>query len=266
MSNYIMENNTDKESLLIGGDFNCSEKSSSRRKLGFQEFCEQHNLDIYCVLEPTFHHPNGTSSSNIDFFLASFKDSSKLGNIRSQCNQNNPDNSSGHDPVLGALWTLCTETTNIQSSKYSHTYTNFKQTKITWNDKNLEQYQVVAAQALTEYETFFDAPEFIPLKCQLYSEILVRAAEMCLGVKSRGQNKKSKVSPQIHQAWAHLHKCFKIWKNEGKIKCPSNSSFLQYKQARAKLQHTRRYQFNLLTIKTNNELMFTKESDRKRHF
>ena len=38
LSNYIMENNTDKGSLLIGGDFNCSVKSSSRRKLGFQEF------------------------------------------------------------------------------------------------------------------------------------------------------------------------------------------------------------------------------------
>ena len=266
MSTYIMENNTDKGSVLIGGDFNCSEKSSSRRIHCLQEFCEQHDLEKYCVSEPTFHHPNGTSSSNIDFFLASFQDSSKLVNIWSQCNQDNPDNFSGHDPVLGALWTLCSENTNYQSSKYSHTYTNFEPTKITWNENNLEKYQVAATHALTEYESFFDAPEFIPLKCQLYSEILVRAAEMYLGVKSRCLNKKSKVSPQIHLAWAHLQRCFKIWKKEGKIKCPSSSSFQLYKQARARFQHTRRHQFNLLTIKTNNDLMFTKENDRKKHF
>ena len=55
-------------------------------------------------------------------------------------------------------------------------------------------YQTVVKKALLDYETFFEGPEFIPLKCQLYSELLVRAAEL----SSHIQNEKSVSHKNIH--------------------------------------------------------------------
>ena len=119
---------------------------------------------------------------------------------------------------------------------------------------------------LQECEAFFPTPEFIPLKCQLYSDLLVRTAEICLDCKpDQTTKRKVKPSPQVHQAWKHLEKTFKVWKQEGKPKNPCSASFLQYKRARAKFQQTRRSQHNLRTIRKNNELMHSNISDRNKH-
>ena len=265
LSLFISENNSDAGAILIGTDSNCSEKSSPRRIQGFKQFSDEHNLLKVCNQEPTFHHHNGLSSSNIDYFLISSNCGPKLKKISLQCNQMHPLNFSSHDPVTAILAVPCAVEV-CKQVKHNHTYTEFSQTRVIWKEENIGEYQRLAAKALSEYESFFHTPEFIPLKCELYSELLVKSSEVCLETKPSIIPKKKKHSPRIHQAWQHLQRTFKIWKQDGKPKDPDNTNFRIYKLARAKFQSVRRYCDNLGTIRSNNLLMHSHTSDRNKHF
>ena len=264
LSNFIHENTARNVTVLIGTDCNCSEKSSSRRSASFQLFCNQHDLVQISCREPTFHHSNGLSSSNIDCFLISRKGTTNITNIFLQCNQDNPQNLSCHDPVLGGL-TVQGGVRDSMVEKYSHTYTDFSYQKIIWNKNGLEDYQKVAGNILTELEAYFPTPEFIPLKCQLYSDILVKAAETTLEKKSKNPPYKQRFPRQLHQAWQHLRKCFNIWKSKGKPRDPPDKLYVEYRLARSRFQYIRRYCNNLKMIKTNNLLMHTCKFDRSGH-
>ena len=109
--------------------------------------------------------------------------------------------------MLGVLAVPCTDSGSKQE-KYAHTYTEFSTAKVIWDEDNLGNYQHAAANVLTEFESFFPAPEYIPLKCQLYSDLLVRCAEIFLEIKPPQSPKKYKHPPQLQQAWQHLWKCF----------------------------------------------------------
>ena len=163
--------------VLIGMDSNCSEKSTNRRYQVFQSFCTEQNLTKIYSPGPTFHHCNGSSSSNIDFFLVSKQHALHITNIAIECNQEHPENFSSHDPVFSRL-SVSTSVKTSKSDIYSHTYTHFQQTRILWDKTHLESYQWMTAKILQDYEAIFDTDDFIPLKCQLYSELLVKSAEI----------------------------------------------------------------------------------------
>ena len=233
LSIFIQENSTGEGITLIGTDSNCSEKSSPRRIQSFHKFCKEQNLLKFCQAEPTFHHSNGLSSSNIDYFLISQKHALKLSNIGIECNQEHSENFSSHEPVSANLKVVCPDQSTNQE-KYTHTYTDFEQPRIIWDEKYLESYQNTSDKVLQDYESLFNSPEFIPLKCQLYSDLLVKSAELCFPRKSNPPAvRKSRPPPKVHQAWKHLDKCFKIWKKEGKVKTTNSVSYTRYKQARA---------------------------------
>ena len=120
LSEFIDNNSKDDDAVLIGTDSNCSEKSTPRRNQAFQRFCIEHNLVKLCSKGPTFHHSNGISSSNIDFFLITQEHASQLTEISLQCNQDNPENFSSHDPVT-AKFQLSPRDTNKQEL-FTHTY------------------------------------------------------------------------------------------------------------------------------------------------
>ena len=128
LSNFIQENKGDTCTVLIGTDSNCSSKSTPRRLHGFEQFREEHNLLKVCLSEPTFHHSNGQSSSNIDYFLISCNHSlaPNLCNIFSQCTQDYPQNFSSHDPVITTLVVPYVEQ-ECNLEKYGYTYTEFIQ-------------------------------------------------------------------------------------------------------------------------------------------
>ena len=62
----------------------------------------------------------------------------------------------------------------------------------------------MTAKILQDYEAIFATDDFIPLKCQLYSELLVKSAEICFKSRSSVPKRKTKHPPSVHQAW-------KIW-------------------------------------------------------
>ena len=64
--NFVMEYQKENETILMGMDSNCSEKSSARRILALRNLCQQLELVKMSISHPTFHHHNGLSESNID--------------------------------------------------------------------------------------------------------------------------------------------------------------------------------------------------------
>ena len=93
---------------------------------------------------------------------------------------------------------------------------DFNKSKLIWDEENIKKYQAAAAKVLLEYQSLFPTPEFIPLKCQLYSDLLVKASELCLDIKPNKPKKNLHPSHELQQAWMHLKKAFNIWKREGK--------------------------------------------------
>ena len=225
----------------------------------------EHSLIKMKILEPTFHHSNGVSSSNIDFFLISENITASITDIVSQCNLRHPQNFSCHDPLSASLCVLSPEIPK-RKEQYTHTYTKFEQARIIWNEEKIKDYQKLAGQVLADFEAFFPTPEFTPLKCQLYSDLLVKSAELTMDTKPVQSASKIRPSPQIHHAWTHLRKYFNIWKNAGRPRDPDNCIYLEYKQSRANFQRVRRHQHNLRTIKLNNKIMQTNKTDRNRFF
>ena len=112
----------------------------------------------------------------------------------------------------------------------------------------------------------FPLPEHIPLKCELYSRILVKSAEISMGIKSekRKVKFKRKRSPHLHQAWLKLRKAFRKWKTEGKTK--DATSYIQYKLARGIFQRAYRYETELRFIKDNNTIMQADKANKKEFF
>ena len=265
LSDYIIENNVDTGTTLIGTDSNCSDKSSARRIQAFRHFCEEHQLLKVSYSGPTFHHTNGHSTSNIDYFLISFRRRAELRTVTIHCKQDFPQNLSGHDPVLSTL-VIPSAIQECRQNKYIDTYTAFTQTRVVWNPETIPIYQAMAAQFLTECDSYFPSSDFIPLKCQLYSDLLVKAAELSLGTKmSKAAAKKPQVPRQVHQAWQHLHKMYKIWKKADKPRNNDNPVLVKYRQARAAFQYIRRRTNNLKIIRENNILMHSYKTDRTNH-
>ena len=253
--NLVTECRTDSENLIVGADINCSEKSSERRIQAFQNLCTELDLVKVCTSHATFHHHNGMSESNIDCFLISSTVSSLLTNPLVHCLMDNPDNLSSHDPVSVSLQVPSSSTTTPEPD-YTHTYTDFIQQKIVWETDRLNMYQETAAKFLLHYEVMFPLPEHIPLKCELYSNILVKAAELCLKIKSEKKRLGSnKPSHTLHQAWLRLRKLLKKWKKGGKIKTPDCSEFQEYNQAKRIFRYQYRREQELKSIRFNNTIM-----------
>ena len=217
-----------------------------------------------CFSGPTFHHNNGCSSSNIDYYLISSMQDTKLQAVSVQCNKDYPANLSSHDPVLCTLITPRTRQP-CTVERFSHSYTDFRQAKLRWEEDRIPKYQALAGKLLSECESYFPSPEFIPLKCQLYSDLLVKAAEVSVDISTTSPAKRAKYPPILHQAWQHLSKMYKIWKISGKPRSQYNSLFVKFRQARANFQCIRRQADNLKNIKRNNILMHTMKTDRNKH-
>ena len=98
---YILQNMSPGDELVIGTDSNCSEKSTSRRKESWKDFCHLFSLSIHATGAPTFHHNNGTSESKIDFFASS--SSLKIADLHQICTLESPQNLSSHDPIVATL-------------------------------------------------------------------------------------------------------------------------------------------------------------------
>ena len=263
--NFSNDNLREDENILMGIDSNCSEKSSPRRKLALKNLCQELDLIKVSTSLPTFHHHNGSSESNIDYFLVSKRCASNLSNLVLHCTLDIPENFSSHDPISASLYVPVTSQSTAPTVDYSHTYTEFNQVKVVWDagdaDK-LDMYQLTAAKVLSEYDAMFPLLEHLPLKCELFSSLLVKCAEICMETKPA-----KKIAMQKRkQAWLKLRKSFKAWKISGKSKDQNNDVFTKYKEARSIFQKRYRYEADLQDIRKNNNIMNANFNNKKKFY
>ena len=261
LSNYIVEHSGDNIGVLIGADTNCSGKSSSRRRRLYRDFCKELGLLEIESLAPTFHHRNLVSSSNIDRFLVTTNIAEKIGNVQVECTMDSPMNFSAHDVLLSVL---SIPSTPPVTSTYSGTYEEYRRSKVDWSGSDNNTYQDYADSILVLAESWFPDPEFIPLKCELYSRLLVNSAlSTCVttlsGTLTRN-TKKAKISKQLRRAKAEYRIRYKQWNAMNRDK--NHPTYLAYTEARRVLQRTERYERNLSYINLNNKLMRAESGDR----
>ena len=125
LAEFILENMSENDSLLIGADTNCSVKSSNRRQKAWNNFCENFSLTTHAGPAPTFHHHNGTSNSLIDSILTT--SNLKPSRISQLCTLDSPLNLSSHDVLSLSLSVPLPQT---PASKYEHTYKKFNCKKV----------------------------------------------------------------------------------------------------------------------------------------
>ena len=187
LSEFLLLNISENDSIIIGADTNCSIKSSVRRQKAWKLFCESFSLQPNSGTAATFHHHNGTSESCIDTILTSKP--LKLDHLWQHCTLEAPTNLSSHDALTSSISIpICSK----PKSKYQNTYTKFNREKIIWDEKLVAEYQILASKALSEAEEFWDTPETIPLLCSLFPNLLVTSAKLVFELKKSGKEHTAK--------------------------------------------------------------------------
>ena len=261
LSNFIDENCDPSDSILIGADTNCSEKSTPRRRRIFNNFCQQQTLKKAGSLSSTFHHNNSISESNIDTFLISQNLLEFMDQVTVKCTLDEPLNFSCHDLLQSCL--ALPLMSSEQRSTHSDTYSDYNRVKVLWEKSDTSKYQVLAGSFLSQAESYFDSPEYIPLKCNMYSNLLVTAATATCAVnQSKPYHSKPKLSCKLKLAKSNYRRKYKIWNNQNRNK--DNPIYSEYLAARKNLQHTVRYEDNLNNIKFNNKLMDAHARDKNK--
>ena len=194
LSEYLDSNMSPGDQVIIGTDCNCSVKSTSRRQLAWNNFCERFELRMNQPPLPTFHHHNGSSNSCIDLFASS--EELNLEPAVQYCTLNTPLNLSSHDVIKTSLKVQLE--ISEKPNKFTNTYLQFDRKKIIWDASKMPNYQELAAKALTEAILYWDTPETIPLLSSLVPRLLVQCATMAFNTQStRRQNAPKQPSLKI---------------------------------------------------------------------
>ena len=150
-----------------------------------------------------------------------------------------------------------------QSSTRSDTYSDYNRVKVLWEKSDISQYQVLAGSFLSQAESYFDSPEYIPLKCNMYSNLLITAATSTCAVKqSKPHRQKPKLSYKLKLAKSNYRRKYKLWNKQNRNR--DHPAYSEYLGAQKNLQYIGRYEDNLNNIKFNNELMDAHANDKNK--
>lgn len=264
LSHFIHCNKSSTDTIIIGTDSNCSVKSTPRRKAAFRSFCIKHDLRIYGSSRPTFHHNNLTSESCIDFFMISNSETIELSKLFQLCTLDNPLNLSSHDALLCSIQVPC-NAGNDNNTQYSDTYTMFNQNRLVWDSSGLAQYHKLAGDALSDALHLWNVPEGIPLLCSLFSELLVKCADMSFDSKIKNTKSGGLIkSKSLKKSQSILKNAFRKWKAQGKPRSSENQARQNYLRARANMQNISRLEQNKINVKNNIYLMNANIYDKKK--
>ena len=260
LSYDIRNNRTENSGILIGLDTNQSEKSSRRRIEAMKQFCEQFCLKgVLTNSDPTFHHNNQTSSSQIDNILAYFPKQSplKISLFKHLCKLDYSANLSSHDVLIAKLVTPAAEKKIIETD-YSHTYEPFIVQKPRWDKAGIPGYQSETAKVLKNLLIEFNEPEYIPLLSELFSKMLVISAKNNFEThhpKMKSSGSKIFFSPEHKEAYRKHENICKEWRRQGRPKDPKNFIKQLKLESQRNLQRISRQDEALKAHKDHDELM-----------
>ena len=207
LTEFLLTNSSTDDSIMIGADTNCSLKSSSRRRKAWLAFCENFSLTPQSSQVPTFHHHNGSSESCIDTILLSKH--LKPTHLAQLCTLEDPLHLSSHDVLSTSVSVQCPKN---PESKHDHTYSKFNRECIIWDTNKLPEYQALSSKALLDALEFWDRPEYIPLLCSMFSNLLVKSAKLVFETKKPQKTMKKCASQRIKSAEDVLKRAHKSWK------------------------------------------------------
>ena len=260
----IHQHNTNNTVLLIGCDSNQSSKSTSRRTSAMDLFLKELNLkSILTGEEPTFHHNNQTSESQIDHIYFSIPPSSKVSVdfLKHICLKDNPSNLSAHDVIVGNI-NLPVISTTKPNQEHSSSYTDFLVKKPKWCDSGMAGYQSQTNKVLRDMFERFNMKEHIPILSEMCSRILVLSAEINFETsnpKKTGAKKKSHpfFSKEHKEAFKEHEVICKTWRAAGRPQEKSHPAKYAKLQSQRNLQKIARESESSVAVKQHNELMDT---------
>ena len=160
LSFELESRNTNETVIIIGLDSNQSRKSTRCRSDAMAKFIEYFSLKPVLTSEdPTFHHNNQTSESQIDNILYKVPENSDvdIDLYKHLCKLNNFANLSSHDALVARV-ALPVEKTQKKEKDFSSTYTPFIVPKPKWNESGLIQYQKETSKKLKDLSVEFNQP------------------------------------------------------------------------------------------------------------
>ena len=169
----IQKNKRVNSTIIIGLDSNQSDKSTNRRTHSMLDFLDQFSLkSLHVNNQPTFHHNNQVSESQIDHILFFIPDTScvdiKFKDIL--CQKDNSANLSSHDPVIGEISLPQFSDNSVSTCDYTQTYSEFNVVKPKWNESGMAGYQMQSAQLISDLLDKFDQPAHIPALTEMCSK------------------------------------------------------------------------------------------------
>ena len=177
LSKFITTNSGAGNVIIVGCDSKGSENSTNRRKSALDTFCEEYFLTKLDSVGPTFHHNNGSSEANLDYYLVSKQYLSLFTEPSVECTLDQPLNLSAHDVITSSISVTRDLSSVTNESLFSHTYKPHEIKHVVWDAGDTTRYRAETDIALKSMEVAFNSPEFVPLKCELYSRLLVNCAE-----------------------------------------------------------------------------------------
>ena len=266
----IEQNNTENCIVMIGTDSNVSSKSTTRRVKAMQIFLDAFSLNsILSNTEPTFHHNNMTSESQIDhiFYIIPEKSNVKIRFKKHLCLKDDSSNLSSHDVIMGEI-ILPPPEVEASSKDFSSSYSDFVVKKPKWDSSGMDGYQIQTERILKGLKQNYNEVENIPILCELFSKSLVLSAQENFETTNPNYESKKKKLPQFSKDYREAHfnhkKVFEKWRKAGR---PSDSAHAE-KQAvlhsRRNLQRLRRNEEAVNSINLHEDLMKTFETNRNK--
>ena len=267
LSGDINLHNQKNSAILIGIDSNQSKKSTKRRTEAMDKFREEFSFkSILLTDDPTFHHNNQTSSSQIDTILYFLPPKSKidLEFLDHLCKLENSSNLSSHDVILGQL-KLPSLQEEVSNEDYSGTYEPFIVKKPNWEESGFEHYQAQTYKVLSEIFERFQGPEFIPAMSEMCSKMLVISAEQNFQTSQPNPNKKKRKFPNFSKehvdAYNEHEVICKQWRSAGRPQSNLHPAKAAKLSSQRHLQQISREDESNKALKLHNELMETFAND-----
>ena len=224
--------------LILGTDTNCSDKSTIRRQNAMQKFMDKFSLQsLVSPMNATFHHNNGTSSSQIDNILYHIPNNVKafMNMKKHLCNRVESSNISAHDVIVGEI--------DIEIVTSSHDdrkpliYSQFDPQKPKWDLENLEKYQKDSYEAVkVAFDTFKSSDE-TSLLAEAVSQCLVQCANDNFQSSRRtNYSQRNKFPKEMIEAHAKHKVATKNWRDAGCPRDINDQANIAMKKSRKNLQ------------------------------
>ena len=264
----IDQNNTDNSVIILGTDSNVSSKSSKRRLESMKNFLSIFSMStILTNDQPTFHHNNQTSVSQIDHIYFFVPEQSDV-NVRLKkhlCLKDDPSNISSHDVLVGEV-VLPVVREHAESEDYSSSYTPFLVKKPKWNESGLEGYQNQSARILGGLCAKYEKVEYLPTLCEMFSRALVISAEKHFETTKPSQKKKKTEDlPHFSREYRDAHKnhkaVFAKWRKAGRPSDTLNPAKKAVFESRRNLQKIARDEESAKSMLLHDDLMDTFKND-----